>query len=108
MLDRVAARQIRCPKCGRSDDLYITDTTWSTTMVGAPVGGGLISGDTDWQEVTAPSELVVEQPRLALCGNHPSTKDEPNGHSPFHWFVLPEDTLIDYEPNTLADLKGWA
>lgn len=97
MLDAVEDRQIKCPKCGRSDDLYVCYPEFMTRAVGATLIGTLAEAD-DNDYISPPAHFNIPD-RLIICGNftaHDPGYDPKNGPAPWEWFQYPENTVVDY------------
>lgn len=111
MLDRAGEKQVRCPFCERSDDLYIVYPVWMTKMVAAPIAGGLVTGDTHDSAIDEfdPRDAAppVQMPVFIGCGNFAAHDDDTGNGMPWRFFAIGDDVAIDYSPSLQATIKGF-
>lgn len=108
-LDAATAHQVRCPVCGTSNDLYVIWPLFQSQMAGALIAGGLVTGDSEIDDfaVTDDQRENLGFPRflLACYEQHGAFKNE---GPVMTWHVWVDTTVqVDYDPHTLAELKGW-
>lgn len=106
MLAMIEGRQIKCPKCGRSDDLHVVYPDFFSRSVGATLTGGLLEHDDNCYWDNPPTRFNIP-PRLIVCGNFtlhdpdykPYTPDVPwneREEPPYEWFQYDEDTPFTF------------
>lgn len=115
LLDAVEDRQIKCPVCGRSDDLYVVYPEFITRHCGATLTGGLVESYVNDDVITPPAHFNIPT-RLLICGNfldhdpdYDPTKPSEAG-APWEWFEYPKDTpwTFDASWNDIQVLRGQA
>lgn len=112
LLDSVEAARVKCPTCGRSDDLTWIRWEMRTEDVRATIGGGLVSGDGDydwWDErdpKLAALGFIVPPGTLLGCGNfkdHPGYDPDDKKSRP--WILFLVDATVDYEPKAHDEIR---
>lgn len=104
MLAQVEDRQIKCPTCGCSNELYVCYPEFTTRAVGATLTGGLVEAE-DNDYIAPPAKFNIP-PRLLICGNFrlhdpdydPAKIGTPGGPTtaPWEWFEYPENTAFEF------------
>lgn len=111
MLDAVAAKQIRCPECGLTDDLYYIYPNWRIYPAYPLFDGSIAysdSQDDDSSEPTIPEVQAI--PHIFACGNvikHPESN--PGGTTTWKWlfFGVPKTVTVDYNHEAVSNGRGW-
>lgn len=107
-LDAIAERRVKCPTCGRSDELYIIWPEFTSRAAAANLTGQVIVSDRDNDYITLTPDIaaalgiVLPKGVMLMCGNfnfHPHVE----GVASWAYFTVATEEVFD--ANLFEDIR---